>query len=160
MVVSANPTDVRVLVDVSGSMKKQTRKPSEAQRRLCSQRYYLISPRVESGSSDLTYDSSSRTVLLMRAGMRLDNQSRHPSARLIDSRTWRVPSDGITAGGERTTGVCHVILITDGIVDVQGGKDASSASRDRILKQCSPMQMIEAAVFIPSHFPTKPIYRY
>ena len=45
---------------------------------------------------------------------------------------------GITAGGERTTGVCHVILITDGIVDVQGGKDASSASRDRILKTVLP----------------------
>ena len=71
--------------------------------------------------------------------MRLDSQSRHPSARLIDSRTWKVPSvPGITAGGERTTGVCHVILITDGIVDVQGGKDASSASRDRILKTVLP----------------------
>ena len=45
---------------------------------------------------------------------------------------------GITASGDQPTGACHVILITDGIVDVQGGKDASSASRDRILKTVLP----------------------
>jgi hypothetical protein len=45
---------------------------------------------------------------------------------------------GITAGGDQPTGACHVILITDGIVDVQGGKDASGASRDRILKTVLP----------------------
>ena len=36
MVVSANPTDVRVLVDVSGSMKKADPKAVEGQRLLCS----------------------------------------------------------------------------------------------------------------------------
>ena len=29
---------------------------------------------------------------------------------------------GIAASGDQTTGACHVILITDGIVDVKGGK--------------------------------------
>ena len=139
MVVSANPTDVRVLVDVSGSMKKADPKavrgpatallatllPDQSQGGI-----WLFGSDVRQlvpyGPVDARWDALGQPI---EASIGSTDRFTHMESAL---RT------GITAGGEQTTGVCHVILITDGIVDVQGGKDASSASRDRILKTVLP----------------------
>ena len=139
MVVSGNPTDVRVLVDVSGSMKKADPKavrgpatallatllPDQSQGGI-----WLFGSDVRQlvpyGPVDARWDALGQPI---EASIGSTDRFTHMESAL---RT------GITAGGERTTGVCHVILITDGIVDVQGGKDASSASRDRILKTVLP----------------------
>lgn len=139
MVVSAKPADVRVLVDVSGSMKKADPKavrgpatallatllPDQSQGGI-----WLFGSDVRQlvpyGPVDARWDALGQPI---EASIGSTDRFTHMESAL---RT------GITAGGERTTGVCHVILITDGIVDVQGGKDASSASRDRILKTVLP----------------------
>ncbi len=135
----ASPADVRVLVDVSGSMKKADPKavrgpatallaallPDQSQGGI-----WLFGSDVRElvpyGPVDARWDALGQPI---EASIGSTDRFTHMESAL---RT------GITAGGEQTTGACHVILITDGIVDVQGGKDASSASRDRILKSVLP----------------------
>jgi hypothetical protein len=136
---AASPTDVRVLVDVSGSMKKADPKsvrgpatallaallPDQSKGGI-----WLFGSDVRElvpyGPVDARWDALGKPI---EASIGSTDQFTHMESAL---RT------GITAGGDQPTGACHVILITDGIVDVQGGKDASSASRDRILKTVLP----------------------
>jgi hypothetical protein len=136
---AASPADVRVLVDVSGSMKKADPKavrgpatallaallPDQSRGGI-----WLFGSDVRElvpyGPVDARWDALGKPI---EASIGSTDQFTHMESAL---RT------GITAGGDQPTGACHVILITDGIVDVQGGKDASSASRDRILKIVLP----------------------
>jgi hypothetical protein len=136
---AASPADVRVLVDVSGSMKKADPKavrgpatallaallPDQSKGGI-----WLFGSDVRElvpyGPVDARWDALGKPI---EASIGSTDQFTHMESAL---RT------GITAGGDQPTGACHVILITDGIVDVQGGKDASSASRDRILKIVLP----------------------
>ncbi len=139
MTATANPADVRVLVDVSGSMKKADPKsvrgpatallaallPDQSQGGI-----WLFGSDVRElvpyGPVDARWDALRRPI---EASIGSTDRFTHMESAL---RT------GITASGDQTTGACHVILITDGIVDVKGGKDASNASRDRILKTVLP----------------------
>jgi hypothetical protein len=136
---AASPADVRVLVDVSGSMKKADPKavrgpatallaallPDQSKGGI-----WLFGSDVRElvpyGPVDARWDALGKPI---EASIGSTDQFTHMESAL---RT------GITASGDQPTGACHVILITDGIVDVQGGKDASSASRDRILKTVLP----------------------
>ena len=136
---AASPADVRVLVDVSGSMKKADPKavrgpatallaallPDQSRGGI-----WLFGSDVRElvpyGPVDARWDALGKPI---EASIGSTDQFTHMESAL---RT------GITASGDQPTGACHVILITDGIVDVQGGKDASSASRDRILKTVLP----------------------
>ena len=139
MVVSGNPTDVRVLVDVSGSMKKADPK---AVRGPATALLATLLPDQSKGGIWLFGSDVRQLVPYGPVDARWDalGQPIEASIGSTDRFTHMESAlrTGITAGGERTTGVCHIILITDGIVDVQGGKDASSASRDRILKTVLP----------------------
>jgi len=136
---AANPADVRVLVDVSGSMKKAdptaVRGPATAllAALLPDQSQggiWLFGSDVRElvpyGPVDARWDALGQPI---EASIGSTDRFTHMESAL---RT------GITAGGQGPAGACHVILITDGIVDVQGGQDASSASRDRILKTVLP----------------------
>ena len=136
---AASPADVRVLVDVSGSMKKADPKavrgpatallaallPDQSKGGI-----WLFGSDVRElvpyGPVDARWDALGKPI---EASIGSTDQFTHMESAL---RT------GITAGDDQPTGACHVILITDGIVDVQGGQDASSASRDRILKTVLP----------------------
>ena len=136
---AANQADVRVLVDVSGSMKKADPKavrgpatallaallPDQSQGGI-----WLFGSDVRElvpyGPVDARWDALGQPI---EASIGSTDRFTHMESAL---RT------GITAGGQSPAGACHVILITDGIVDVQGGQDASSASRDRILKTVLP----------------------
>ena len=135
----ATPADVRVLVDVSGSMKKADPKavrgpatallaallPDQSRGGI-----WLFGSDVRElvpyGPVDARWDALGKPI---EASIGSTDRFTHMESAL---RT------GITAGGDQTTEACHIILITDGIVDVQGGKDASGASRDRILKTVLP----------------------
>ena len=135
----ATSADVRVLVDVSGSMKKADPKavrgpatallaallPDQSRGGI-----WLFGSDVRElvpyGPIDARWDALGKPI---EASIGSTDRFTHMESAL---RT------GITAGGDQMTGACHIILITDGIVDVQGGKDASGASRDRILKTVLP----------------------
>ena len=136
---AASPADVRVLVDVSGSMKKAdpkaVRGPATALLAALLPDHSTggiwlfgsdVRELVPYGPVDARWDALGKPI---EASIGSTDQFTHMESAL---RT------GITASGDQPTGACHVILITDGIVDVQGGKDASSASRDRILKTVLP----------------------
>ena len=137
MTATANPADVRVLVDVSGSMKKADPKsvrgpatallaallPDQSQGGI-----WLFGSDVRElvpyGPVDARWDALRQPI---EASIGSTDRFTHMESAL---RT------GITASGDQTTGgACHVILITDGIVDVKGGKDASNASRDRMAQR-------------------------
>jgi hypothetical protein len=135
----ASPSDVRVLVDVSGSMKKADPK---AVRGPATALLAALLPDQSKGGIWLFGSDVRELVPYGPVDARWDALGKPIEASIGSTdRFTHMESalrTGITAGGDQPTGACHVILITDGIVDVQGGKDASSASRDRILKTVLP----------------------
>jgi hypothetical protein len=135
----ASPADVRVLVDVSGSMKKADPK---AVRGPATALLAALLPDQSKGGIWLFGSDVRELVPYGPVDARWDALGKPIEASIGSTdRFTHMESalrTGITAGGDQPTGACHVILITDGIVDVQGGKDASSASRDRILKTVLP----------------------
>lgn len=136
---SANPADVRVLVDVSGSMKqadpKAVRGPATALLAAMLPDQSMggiwlfgsdVRPLVPYGPVNARWDALAQPI---EASIGSTDRFTHMENALLT---------GIQAGGEIHPNACHVILITDGIVDIQGGKNSSQASRDRILKNVLP----------------------
>lgn len=133
------PVDLRVLVDVSGSMKtsdpKTVRGPATALlAALLPQESFGgiwlfgtdVRELVPYGSVDARW---SALAAPLTASIRSKDQYTHIESALSTALRVR-ESDG--------TRQCHVVMLTDGLVDVQGGPDASRASRDRILKRLIP----------------------
>lgn len=136
--VNADPADVRVLVDVSGSMKKadpnSVRGPATALLAALLPEDSLggiwlfgsdVRELVPHGAVDARWTALGRPI---EASIGSTDRFTHIESALqtgIDI----APSEGAA---------CHVILITDGIVDVRGGPEASQASRDRIIKAVVP----------------------
>jgi Uncharacterized protein containing a von Willebrand factor type A (vWA) domain len=133
------PVDLRVLVDVSGSMKtsdpKTIRGPATALlAALLPQESFGgiwlfgtdVRGLVPYGSVDARW---SALAAPLTASIRSNDQYTHIESALSTALRVR-DSDG--------TRQCHVVMLTDGLVDVQGGPDASRASRDRILKRLIP----------------------
>lgn len=136
--VAADPADVRVLVDVSGSMKqadpKSVRGPATALLAALLPDNSLggiwlfgsdVRELVPHGAVDARWTALGQPI---EASIGSTDRFTHIESAL---RTG-VDIEGASAAA------CHVILITDGIVDVQGGPEASRASRDRILKSVVP----------------------
>lgn len=134
-----SPADVRVLVDVSGSMKnadpKAVRGPATALlAALLPDRskggIWLFGSDVRElvpyGPVDARWDALGKPI---EASIGSTDRFTHMESAI---------KTGIRAGEQKVSGICHVILITDGIVDVKGGKDASRISRDRIIKSVLP----------------------
>ena len=134
-----SPADVRVLVDVSGSMKnadpKAVRGPATALlAALLPDRSKggiwlfgsVVRELVPYGPVDARWDALGKPI---EASIGSTDRFTHMESAI---------KTGIRAGEQKVSGICHVILITDGIVDVKGGKDASSISRDRIIKSVLP----------------------
>ncbi len=136
---TANPSDVRVLVDVSGSMKKAD---PQAVRGPATALLAALLPDQSQGGIWLFGSDVRELVPYGPVDARWDalGQPIEASIGSTDRFTHMESAlrTGITAGEQNSAGACHVILITDGIVDVQGGQEASSASRDRILKTVLP----------------------
>jgi len=136
---AASPADVRVLVDVSGSMKKADPK---AVRGPATALLAALLPDQSKGGIWLFGSDVRELVPYGPVDARWDALGKPIEASIGSTdRFTHMESalrTGITAGGDQANGACHVILITDGIVDVKGGKDASNASRDRILKTVLP----------------------
>jgi hypothetical protein len=134
-----NPADVRVLVDVSGSMKKADPK---AVRGPATALLAALLPDRSRGGIWLFGSDVRELVPYGPVDARWDALGKPIEASIGSTdRFTHIESavrTGIRAGGQPVSGVCHVILITDGIVDVRGGKDASSISRDRIIKSLLP----------------------
>jgi len=134
----AEPADVRVLVDVSGSMKqadpKAVRGPATA----------LLAALLPDNSRGGIWLFGSDVRPLVPYGpvsSRWDSLGAPIESSIGSTDRFTHIESALRAGieaGETQDAACHVILITDGIVDVQGGKDASQASRDRILKTVTP----------------------
>ena len=135
----ANPADVRVLVDVSGSMKqadpKAVRGPATALLAAMLPDQSMggiwlfgsdVRPLVPYGPVNARWDALARPI---EASIGSTDRYTHMENALLT---------GIQAGGEIHPDAYHVILITDGIVDIQGGKNRSQASRNRILKDVLP----------------------
>jgi hypothetical protein len=133
------PVDLRVLVDVSGSMKtsdpKTIRGPATALlAALLPQESFGgiwlfgtdVRGLVPYGSVDARW---SALAAPLTASIRSNDRYTHIESALSTALRVR-DSDG--------TRQCHVVMLTDGLVDVQGGSDASRASRDRILKRLIP----------------------
>ncbi len=136
--VAADPADVRVLVDVSGSMKQadpnSVRGPATALLAALLPDNSLggiwlfgsdVRELVPHGAVDARWTALGQPI---EASIGSTDRFTHIESAL---RT------GVEIQGAATA-ACHVILITDGIVDVQGGPEASRASRDRILKSVVP----------------------
>ena len=134
-----SPADVRVLVDVSGSMKKADPK---AVRGPATALLAALLPDRSRGGIWLFGSDVRELVPYGPVDARWDALGKPIEASIGSTdRFTHIESavrTGIRAGGQQVSGVCHVILITDGIVDVRGGKDASSISRDRIIKSLLP----------------------
>lgn len=135
----ANPADVRVLVDVSGSMKQAdpnaVRGPATAllAAMLPDQSkggIWLfgsdVRPLVPYGLVDARWDALASPI---EASIGSTDKFTNMESAL---RT------GIQAGRGIHPNACHVILITDGIVDVKEGRNASKVSRDNILNNVLP----------------------
>ena len=134
-----SPADVRVLVDVSGSMRKADPK---AVRGPATALLAALLPDLSRGGIWLFGSDVRELVPYGPVDARWDALGKPIEASIGSTdRFTHIESavrTGIRAGGQPVSGVCHVILITDGIVDVRGGKDASSISRDRIIKSLLP----------------------
>ena len=134
-----SPADVRVLVDVSGSMKKADPK---AVRGPATALLAALLPDRSRGGIWLFGSDVRELVPYGPVDARWDALGKPIEASIGSTdRFTHIESavrTGIRAGDQPVSGVCHVILITDGIVDVRGGKDASSISRDRIIKSLLP----------------------
>jgi len=136
-VVAAAPVDVRILVDVSGSMKANdpqnlrvpaVRLVAELMPRGAIAGVWLFSegsePLIPAGPVDAAWKKNALKALtrIHSRGQFTDIEAALAAA-MAD---WQVaPVDG----GER-----HVILLTDGMVDVSKQADESARSRERILK--------------------------
>lgn len=136
--VLAAPADVRLLVDVSGSMKtadpQSVRGPATALLATLLPQDSLggiwlfgsdVRPLVPHGPVDLRWNALAQPIA---SSIGATDRFTHIESALREGIG--VPVQARAA--------CHVILITDGIVDVQGGEEASRASRDRILKTVIP----------------------
>ena len=134
----AQPADVRVLVDVSGSMEqadpKAVRGPATVLLATLRPDQSLggiwlfgsdVRPLVPYGPVNVRWDALLKPI---ESSIGSTDRFTHMESAL---------KTGIEAGKE-SKAACHVILITDGIVDVRGGREASQASRDRILKVVLP----------------------
>ena len=134
-----SPADVRVLVDVSGSMKKADPK---AVRGPATALLAALLPDRSKGGIWLFGSDVRELVPYGPVDARWDALGKPIEASIGSTdRFTNMESaikTGIRAGTQNGSGVCHVILITDGIVDVKGGKNASSISRDRIIKSLLP----------------------
>ena len=134
-----SPADVRVLVDVSGSMKKADPK---AVRGPATALLAALLPDLSRGGIWLFGSDVRELVPYGPVDARWDALGKPIEASIGSTdRFTHIESavrTGIRASDQPVSGVCHVILITDGIVDVRGGKDASSISRDRIIKSLLP----------------------
>jgi hypothetical protein len=136
--VAADPADVRVLVDVSGSMKqadpKSVRGPATALLAALLPANSLggiwlfgsdVRELVPHGAVDARWTALGQPI---EASIGSTDRFTHIESALRTGVDIETVSDA----------ACHVILITDGIVDVQGGPEASRASRDRIIKSVVP----------------------
>ena len=134
-----SPADVRVLVDVSGSMKKADPK---AVRGPATALLAALLPDQSKGGIWLFGTDVRELVPYGPVDARWDALGKPIEASIGSTdRFTHMESalkTGVRAGGQQVSDICHVILITDGIVDVKGGKDASSASRDRIIRSLLP----------------------
>ena len=134
-----SPADVRVLVDVSGSMKKADPK---AVRGPATALLAALLPDRSKGGIWLFGSDVRELVPYGPVDARWDALGEPIEASIGSTDRFThmesAVKTGIRAGGQHVSGVCHVILITDGIVDVRGGKDASRISRDRIIKSLLP----------------------
>jgi len=133
------PIDLRVLVDVSGSMKtsdpKTVRGPATALlAALLPQDSFGgiwlfgtdVRDLVPYGSVDARW---SALAAPLTASIRSKDQFTHIESAL--STALRVQESDASRQ-------CHIVMLTDGLVDVRGGADASRASRDRIVKSLIP----------------------
>ena len=133
------PVDLRVLVDVSGSMKTSdpntVRGPATALlAALLPQESFGgiwlfgtdVRELVPYGSVDARWTALAAPLT---ASIRSKDQFTHIESALSTALRARDPD---------TTRQCHIVMLTDGLVDVRGGLDASRASRDRILKRLIP----------------------
>ena len=134
-----SPADVRVLVDVSGSMKKADPK---AVRGPATALLAALLPDQSRGGIWLFGSDVRELVPYGPVDARWDALGKPIEASIGSTdRFTNMESaikTGIRAGTQEVGGICHVILITDGIVDVKGGKDSSRISRDRIIKSLLP----------------------
>lgn len=135
---SSEPADVRVLVDVSGSMKQAD---PNAVRGPATALLAALLPDNSLGGIWL-FGSDVRPLVPYGPVSSRWNALGSPIESSIGStdRFTHIESalrTGVEAG-PTDQAACHIMLITDGIVDVQGGKEASQASRDRILKTVLP----------------------
>lgn len=134
-----SPADVRVLVDVSGSMKKADPK---AVRGPATALLAALLPDRSRGGIWLFGSDVRELVPYGQVDARWDALGKPIEASIGSTdRFTNMESaikTGIRAGTQEGGGVCHVILITDGIVDVKSGKNASRISRDRIIKSLLP----------------------
>lgn len=133
------PVDLRVLVDVSGSMKtsdpKTVRGPATALlAALLPQESFGgiwlfgtdVRDLVPYGSVDARWTALAAPLT---ASIRSKDQYTHIESALSTALRVRDPD---------ATRQCHIVMLTDGLVDVRGGPEASRASRDRILKRLIP----------------------
>ena len=134
-----NGTDVRVLVDVSGSMKQADPKSVRGQATAL-----LAALLPENSRAGIWLFGSTVRELVPYGSVdsRWNALSKPIETSIGSTDQFTNMEKALSAGLEPSTkmygSACHTILITDGIVDVQGGKDASLASRDRILESILP----------------------
>lgn len=134
----AQPADVRVLVDVSGSMKQAD---PNAVRGPATALLAALLPDDSLGGIWLFGSDVRPLVPYGPVSSRWDALGAPIESSIGSTDRFTHIESALRTGvetGSASDAACHVILITDGIVDVQGGKDASLASRDRILKTVLP----------------------
>lgn len=134
----AEPADVRLLVDVSGSMKSAD---PNAVRGPATALLATLLPQNSQGGIWL-FGSDVRTLVPHGpVDARWSALSRPISSSIGSTDRFTHIESAIKAALSPTLqpdAACHVILITDGIVDVQGGIEASAASRDRLIQAQIP----------------------
>ena len=136
---SAVPIDLRLLVDVSGSMKKSDpnslRSPATALLAALMPEDSLagiwlfgtnVRPIVPYGNVDNRWNALEKP--LARSIGDYDNFT-HIENALVSALSVKKPNSKLA---------CHIILLTDGIVDVAGGKKASEESKNRITSKLLP----------------------
>ncbi len=132
--------EVRVLIDVSGSMKQTD--PHNLRVPALKLLLELLPPDTRAGvwlfADDVeplippapVDDRWKRQAQRLSARIHADGHLTHVEEALTAvTRDWRTKE----AGGNR-----HLILLTDGMVDVEGGAEADTASRERLLTQVLP----------------------
>ncbi len=135
---AASPADVRVLVDVSGSMK--TADPN-AVRGPATALLATLLPQNSRGGIWLFGSDVRPLVPHGPVDARWSALGEPITASIGATDRFTHIESAIRSGLEPSVepgNACHVILITDGIVDVRGGPEASAASRDRLIKAQIP----------------------